>query len=288
MKIKAFLLSVISVAGFLLSVTPAKATDIPDFPSCQNPQGSVRASYGPGTTHWIPGESELRVGSDIVYTVNDTQLLQCYCSDSNAGIRTTWWKVSGLSEDQINDLTGQGWIYIADGTVWGLDNAPYLAKNSDITCGSPEPTPPPAPQPCNGCGQTPSAPSCGATEPSTPTLTSVIRGGTTARLTWTPSVPVTHYAIVYGTKPGEYIYGALDVGNTTTYTVNSLNPDTTYYFAVRGVNDCMPSDLSTQNPGQVLGMAFTGNIVSFYLALTTGVIFLLLSLDFFQRVKYSA
>jgi hypothetical protein len=281
MKIKTFLLSVISVTGFLLAATPAKAVDIPSFPSCYNPPASVKAGYAEGT-HWIPGESSLRTGRDTVYNVNDTQLLQCFCAPDDSGIQTNWWKVSDLSEDQINELKSQGWIYIQNGSDFGLDAAPYMAQNSNINC-----NPTPAPQPCNGCGQTPQAPTCGATKPSTPTLTSVIRGRTNAKLIWTPSVPVTHYSIVYGTKPGEYIYGALDVGNTTTYTVNDLNPGTTYYFSVSGVNDCMPSDASTQNPGQVLGMAFTGNIVMLSLATISGIAFLVLFIDFFRRVKYS-
>lgn len=281
MKIKTLLLSALSFTCFLLTAVPVKAVDIPNFPSCYNPQGSVKSGYVEGT-HWIPGESSLRTGRDIVYTVNDTQLLQCFCAPDNAGIQTNWWKVSSLTDDQVNELKNLGWIYIANGNDFGLEAAPYMAWNQNINCNRT-----PDPQPCNGCGQTPSAPSCGATKPSTPNLTSIIRGKTTARLTWTPSVPVTHYAVVYGLKPGEYIYGALNVGNTTTYTINSLDPGKKYYFAIRGVNDCRPSDLSSQNPGQVLGMAYTGNIIKIYLNTAGGILFLFLSLDFFRRIRYS-
>jgi len=167
---------------------------------------------------------------------------------------------------------------------------------------TPEPTPTvtpppettPFPQPCNGCGGWPSAPSCGATKPSTPQLLSAVRHGTTAVLTWTASAPVTHYSISYGVKPGEYIYGAANVGNVTTYTVGSLDPGTQYYFSVRGVNDCMPSDPSTS--GQVLGLAIggaqvkglaaTGNLPLIYSLVFTGCSFLTLSLSSFRLKNY--
>jgi hypothetical protein len=76
------------------------------------------------------------------------------------------------------------------------------------------------------------------------------------------------------------------VGNVTTYTVGGLNPGTTYYFSVRGVNDCMPSDPSAASPGQVLGastggqvlgLAFTGNSSLIYLLLSAGCASLILS-----------
>jgi len=155
----------------------------------------------------------------------------------------------------------------------------------------------PAPQPCNGCGGQPQAPSCGATKPSTPDLLGVVRHGTTADLSWTASVPVSYYSIVYGTQPDNFIYGAANIGNTTHYTVNGLNLGTTYYFSVRGVNDCMPSDPSATSPGQVLGastggqvlgLAFTGNSSLLYLLLSAGCVSLILSYISFRFAKSKA
>jgi hypothetical protein len=62
--------------------------------------------------------------------------------------------------------------------------------------------------------------------------------------------------IRYGTTPGNYIYGAPNVGGVTSFTVNLLSVGTTYYFQVAGVNDCMPgpwsNEASTRPTGAVL------------------------------------
>lgn len=58
-------------------------------------------------------------------------------------------------------------------------------------------------------------------------------------LKWLSILPNTsNFSVVYGTQPGNYIYGALNIapgvtqGSWITYTVGSLNPGTRYYFAV--------------------------------------------------------
>ncbi|MBP7927533.1 hypothetical protein KAZ57_00075 [Patescibacteria group bacterium] len=106
---------------------------IPSFPFCQNPQGVVKASYSSGT-HGIPGDSANYTGSDAVYTLTDETLLQCFCAEDADGIQTNWWKVSSLSIQDIEYLESLGWVYIPDGSLWGLDNAPYVAKNNDFSC----------------------------------------------------------------------------------------------------------------------------------------------------------
>ncbi len=116
------------------SAAPARAIDIPNFPSCTSPTGSDKVSYDSGI-HGIVGESGEYVGSDIVYTVSATQLTQCFCAASKSGVQTNWWKQDSLSQEQIGSLTSQGWILIPDGSAWGLDPIPYLAKNSNFSCG---------------------------------------------------------------------------------------------------------------------------------------------------------
>ncbi len=59
-----------------------------------------------------------------------------------------------------------------------------------------------------------------------------------ANLAWDPpdiSTDVTGYMMHYGTDPGTYSQ-AIDVGNTTSYTVSNLNDGQTYYFAVTAYN----------------------------------------------------
>jgi hypothetical protein len=273
--------------------TPARGEiDIPNFPSCTSPSGQVKVDYATGI-HGIPGSNGEYVGSDIVYTVSDSQLTQCFCAVSGSGIQTDWWKLSSLNEEQIAYLKNLGWIYIADGSLWGLEASPYMAQNTQISCGgapeiTPTPTPESAPQPCNGCGGT-STWTCTASKPATPAVTSVVRSGTTAQITWTVVTNATHYTISYGTKPGEYIYGVPNTGKVTSYVIGSLVPGVRYYFVVRAVNDCMPGDPSSSG-GQVLGsstgfggsnvlgLASTGSLPSIYLALALGGLFFTLFL----------
>jgi hypothetical protein len=262
MKAKLALFVLPLIAGFFLAAPSVKAIDIPDFPSCTSPTGSVRVSYASGV-HGIPGDRGEYIGSDVVYTVSNSQLVQCFCAVTNAGIQTNWWKLSSLGVEQISYLRNLGWIYIPSGAAWGLEDTPYMAQNTTFNCAG-SPTPSPAPQPCNGCSGPPTAPVCTAAKPPAPTLISVVRSGTTAQLTWSAVTPVTNYAIFYGLEPGKYIYGVPNTGNVTSYVVGSLQPGVKYYFAVRAVNDCMPSDGSASGQvlgaSTILGLADTGNL----------------------------
>ncbi len=88
---------------------------------------------------------------------------------------------------------------------------------------------------------------CTATVPtSAPVLSAYASSVNTVVLTWTPVSPITHYTIHYGTSSGSYIYGAPDVGNITSFAVSALSGGTTYYFQIRGVNDCMPGPWSNE------------------------------------------
>ncbi len=41
-----------------------------------------------------------------------------------------------------------------------------------------------------------------------------------------------NYDVVYGTEPGKFQYGALNVGKTTSFTIKDLDPNKKYYFAL--------------------------------------------------------
>lgn len=117
--------------GFATASSHAVST--PTFPSCQNPQGSMKVQYGSGT-HGIVGSSLEYKGSDAVYKLADDTLTQCFCSEDNNGIQTNWWKVSSLAESEIQSLKNQGWIFIPNGALWGLEPVAYFAKNETYAC----------------------------------------------------------------------------------------------------------------------------------------------------------
>lgn len=239
-----------AVVGAVNAATP------PDFPLCSNPQGTLKVSYDSGTHGIVGGTSG--TGSDTVYYTGEDTLMQCFCSTNGSGIQTNWWKISSLTQDEIDQLKKLGWTYIPSGANWGLDDSSYMAKNIDYTCGG------------GGGGGNPTTPAgppvCNSAKPATPQLVSVIRKGSQAIVTWTKVDGADHYVLAYGTKPGDYPYGVPNTGDVTTYTVGALNPGTTYYFQVYAVNNCMPSDPSGTAPqgGAVLGLASTGNTILLY------------------------
>ncbi|OGD10650.1 hypothetical protein A2397_00065 [Candidatus Amesbacteria bacterium RIFOXYB1_FULL_44_23] len=278
--VKRFLTLLVLFASALFSSGHALANNPSEnnfsFPSCESflSQPGDRAHFTSGT-HQIVGGPLLQ-GSDDVYSLADHNFLQCFCPpEGNQGIQTNWLR----SSEPIS-----GWFF-EDGAQWNLDNYKYAAQNVNFNCRpSPTsvvtPTPGPgAPQPCNGCGGAP-IPICDSKKPLPPTNFSVVRTGVTAKLSWTESADTTHYSIVYGTKPGEYEYGVVNTGKTNTFTVGSLDPGKQYYFAIRSVNNCMPSDLTTG--GEVLGastvkgLATTGSISQIVTLFAVGLISLIL------------
>lgn len=116
-------------------VGSAFAAEIPNFTTCVNPQGEVKANYETGT-HGIAGKTGSFEGKDVVYKLSDNALTQCFCASDGSGIQTNWLKAEAFSEADIKVLESQGWIYIPNGALWGLNNSPYLAENSDFTCKS--------------------------------------------------------------------------------------------------------------------------------------------------------
>ncbi len=109
------------------------AATVPSFPVCVNPQGTVISSHDSGT-HGVAGDTGVYTGKDTVYSLTSESLTQCLCADSGAGTQTNWWKASSLTQDEINIYISEGWILIPNGAAWGLEQAPYLAKNSSYAC----------------------------------------------------------------------------------------------------------------------------------------------------------
>ncbi len=103
-----------------------------------------------------------------------------------------------------------------------------------------------------------SAQTCSDSVPkSAPAITLVSgKSSTEIKLTFTHATdPVTYYALEYGPESQKYIYSAANIGNhdATTYTVQKLSPNSTYYFRLRAGNGCMPGEWSAEVSGKTLG-----------------------------------
>ncbi|MBI1863733.1 hypothetical protein HYS03_00790 [Candidatus Woesebacteria bacterium] len=107
--------------------------NIPTFPSCPNPNATLRVKYDTGI-HGIVGDTSNHTGSDTVYTLDQGNIVQCYCDSENSGIQTNWIKANNFSQEDIQILKNQGWFYIPNGSLWGLDEAPYMAQNINFNC----------------------------------------------------------------------------------------------------------------------------------------------------------
>jgi len=116
---------------------------------------------------------------------------------------------------------------------------------------TPVPTPTPTDSPVGGGdngGSSPGAPVCNDPKPGTPSNLRVTRiSSTQVRLDWDhASDPHTSYVVAYGPSIGNYPWGSPNVGNSNSYTVNSLTPGAQYCFYVRAQNNCMPGDKSNE------------------------------------------
>lgn len=136
-RIIKFLASLVLVVAFLgFFAVEAIAIERPLFPSCTNPSGTIKVSYDSGI-HGIVGDASVHQGRDTVYTVGEGTFSQCFCAqDGTNGIQTNWWKVSSLTQDEIQILKNEGWYLIPNGALWGLDEAPYMAQNANYACRS--------------------------------------------------------------------------------------------------------------------------------------------------------
>jgi len=133
MKSRIGITLLLAIFGLFLGVSQVLAVNDPVFPSCANPQGVVTVSYNDGT-HGIVGDTIQYTGSDTVYQLDPSTLQQCFCSASGQGVQTNWWKISSLDQDQLKVLENEGWIYVPNGALWGLQETPYMAQNSSYAC----------------------------------------------------------------------------------------------------------------------------------------------------------
>ncbi len=175
--LKKSLITVLSLPILFTSFAqPAFAMSVPEFGSCLNPQVAA-SQVNTGNNHGVIGKSGNYSGTDTIYSLSNGNVMQCLCPDSGNGVQTNWLKASSFSQSDIDVLKNQGWIYVATGSSWGLEDVPYLAKNSDYACKAITPTCTPTPS----VTQTPTPTPTGTLTP-TPTTTP----GPTATPTPTP------------------------------------------------------------------------------------------------------
>ncbi|MCW1948850.1 MAG: fibronectin type III domain-containing protein [Candidatus Shapirobacteria bacterium] len=105
-----------------------------------------------------------------------------------------------------------------------------------------------------GTTSNPGAPQCTNSVPSAPTgFYATEYSGGSVTLHWNHTVSDhSGYLIAFGTSPGNYQYGAPNIGNDDHYTVRGLTPNAQYCFYVRSLNGCMPGERTPEyciNPG---------------------------------------
>jgi hypothetical protein len=101
-------------------------------------------------------------------------------------------------------------------------------------------------------------PSCYSTSPTNaPNLWRVTVSGTTAMVYFTSVAPATGYQIFYGYSGGDTRFAT--TATSSPATIGDLNPNTTYYFSVKGVNVCAGGPLSAWVSGNTTGRTGSSN-----------------------------
>lgn len=73
--------------------------------------------------------------------------------------------------------------------------------------------------------------------------------------------PITHFVVEYGVKSGEYKYSVDNISKeSTSYTINKLNSNTTYFFRIRSGNDCATGSWSNEISSKTKGYLTFNNL----------------------------
>lgn len=133
MRTQALFITLLTIITLLFGSNQVFAVEIPNFPSCLNPQGTIKVAYNEGA-HGIIGDTRQYTGKDTVYQLDNGNLTQCFCSIDGQGIQTNWWKDGSINAQERQILINSGWKYIPNGALWGLEEAFYFAKNANYSC----------------------------------------------------------------------------------------------------------------------------------------------------------
>jgi hypothetical protein len=141
-----------------------------------------------------------------------------------------------------------------------------LAGVYDIPTPTPSPTPSPSASSTPSSSSSPSSPTPASATPapspgSFPIINEASVTDHSVTIHFIPGAdPYTHYILEYGRYPDRIEYGVNPIGdrNSTTFTADSLLPDTTYYFWVTAVNQTTPGERSPTFAARTLPTANSG------------------------------
>jgi hypothetical protein len=141
MNKKTLFISAAMVPAFFALAGTAHANPV-NFGSCLNPQwGASQVNYSSTASHGVIGVGTF-AGTDTIYG-SGANVLQCLCTPEGKGYQTDWMSAEGFSESLINTYKKEGWMFVATGSLYGLKDVPYLAKNSEYACQAPSCSPTP-------------------------------------------------------------------------------------------------------------------------------------------------
>lgn len=226
-----------------------------------------------------------------------------YISDPSNGYRIQKFNANGDFIDILSGPNGIGDDEFINPSALAVDNQGHLYihdtirvkvyLDTDAAPASPTPTPTDTPTvtPTQSPTSTPAPsvtqvtrkptskvrsprpPVCGSFAPtSSPDLYQIDVTDTTANLYFVPVTGhVNHYIVSYGYWSGDERFGtSISQGHSNgaiAYTINHLEPDTTYHFKVRGGNGCMPGNwgntirIKTNKQGAKSTSSFYKNVI---------------------------
>ncbi len=210
-------------------------------------------SASDASAHWSPSGTKIvfhsgRDGDNEIYIMNADGTSQTQITTNTASDIRPEWSPDGsfITFDSNRDGNSEIYVMNSDGTSsTRLTNNPAIDTEPDwqtipivsqlvTSTYSPSSTTPM---------------SCSASKPvGAPQLFQINTTGVSAKLHFSPIANASSYFISYGYTAGDERFGTeFILGSSETavsHTINALEPNTTYYFKVRGGNGCMPGDWS--------------------------------------------
>jgi len=191
----------------------------------------------------VNGRIQIASGEDLPTT--------SFNGNSNWVTITLKAKASGTGEVQFSCLNSYILELETTSNLLDCNSLPqgsYSITEEQKPTETPPTAPPSSPTSAPEPTQSPETPSCSDPSPETPTNLRAVSGPNIGevKLTWTEVNEADYYNLVFGSRPGDYQYGAPNIGNTDQYIVKQLAPGQLYYFAIAAVNGCASSGFSSE------------------------------------------